>query len=527
MLPLELVLPLLVLFPLFFLFSKKHSSKFFTVPAFLFALWILIPTVLTQGFLVGLYIDYNRFLYFVVFPVIILIAIAIDHSSGFFSRVIDTYLSLTKANSPPKKGGTKFVSRLTPHMTRKNLYSLFIVGFLLFSFLAVPIFLTPWQGATISDFYQAMTEPGYEAVQWIRQQTPVGSVLVSDAYYGWWLSGFAQRPTFSAVDPQYLTLEREFEPAKIARRLLDTDYFIDNGLIQVREDGGYIGRHNPMFLAKLNWTYFPYPFFHFNNAEITVRLRIDEEVKSFDLTQLAVKEMRSESSRNNASAYILVKKGNNFFNYTQCTTVYKGVGFANMSIVVESTFEDVYLDWVDFIIHIKGDPIMDVGDNTVGLFDDGVKAVGQLIFAEKQPDVSLITNEVSSAFGLQYNLEGKSNAKIQLLAGAFSVTDDKSVYQDAVDKSNFLNGILADNVDLYLNDGENLPVKDFGLDVFDYQTAIQANDIAYVVCRDFEVLPKFANDPAFTLEFFIDDPDNHEVVAVFMVKRDLNNLRGP
>jgi len=514
-LPLDLVLPLLVLFPLFFLFSKKHFKSFFTVPAVLLAVWILIPTILTQGFLVGFYTDYNRFLYFVVLPVIILIGIAIDHGSHFFSRVIDTYRTLTKCNSPPKNGGHNRLSRLTRHVTRKNLYSLFIVGFLLFSFLAVPIFLTPWRGAEISSFYQTMSPSGYEAMQWAKQNTPVGSIFVSDAYYGWWFSGFAQRPTFSAVDPQYLTLTREFKPATIAKSLLDTDYIIDNGLIQVREDGGYISRHNPMFLAKLNWTYFPYDFFNFNDGETTVLLRVGDDVKSFDLTQLAVKEMRSENSTD--QAYILVKKGNNFFNYTQCITVFKGVGFVNMSIVVESD-EDVYLDWIDFIIHIKGEPIL--GSNTVGLFDNGVKALGQLIFAEKQPDVSVITPENPSGLKLQYNLEGKSNQEIQLFVGAFSVTDDQNTYRDPAAKASFLNGLLVNNVNFYLKDGEPTPIESLPLEVFDYQKAIRDNEISYIACRDSSVIPKFANDPAFNLVFINDE------VAIFMVKQSFNQQGG-
>jgi len=230
-LPLELVVPLLVLFPLFFLFSKERKKNFYTFSAFLLALWILIPTVLTQGYLFGLYIDYNRFLYFVVVPVIILIAIAIDHGSRFFARIIDTHSSLTKSSSPPINDGKNTVSWLRSHATRKNTYAIFVLFFLLLSFSAVPIFLTPSRGTEISNFYQAMTGDCYEAIEWIRQETPIGSILVSDAYYGWWLSGFAQRPTWSAVDPQYLTLSRELWPAKVAKNLLDTDYMVDNGLI--------------------------------------------------------------------------------------------------------------------------------------------------------------------------------------------------------------------------------------------------------------------------------------------------------
>jgi hypothetical protein len=497
-LPLELIVPLLVLFPLFFLFSKKQWNNFFTVPAFLLAVWILLPTVLTQGFLFGLYTDYNRFLYFVVLPVIIIIGIVIDHGSHFFSRIIDTYRSLTKANSPPKNSGHKRLSRLMRHVTRKNLYSLFIIGFLLFSFLAVPVFLTPWRGAEISSFYQAMSDSGYEAVQWIRQQTPVGSVLVSDAYYGWWLSGFAQRPTFSAVDPQYLTLTREFEPATIAKSLLDTDYIMDNGLIQVREDGGYMSRHNPMFLAKLNWTYFPYDFFNFNNGETTVLLRIGDDVQSFDLTQLTVKEMRSENSTD--QAYILVKKGNNFFNYTECLTVYRGVQFVNMSITVES-IEDVRVEWVSFVLETKGE-FIDRG-NTIGFLDEGAKVLGQLIFAEKQPKVS------RDGTFLLYDLAGNRRETIQIWASAFSVSDNPDFYRSEETKASFIDGVLAEKLDSYFRVENG---ADLSLDVFDYRTAIAANGISYIVCRDSGMIPKFANDPAFHLVFINDE------VAIFMVK---------
>jgi hypothetical protein len=521
-LPLELVLPLLAIFPLFFLFSKKYKGNFFTVPAFLLAMWIFIPTILTQGFLVGLYLDYNRFLYFVVLPVIILIALVIDHSSHFFSRIIDTYLSLTREKSPTKNNHNKIVSRLMPHLTRKNLYSVLILGGLLFSFLAVPIFLTPQQGATVSSFYQGMSEPGYEAIQWIRQQTPVGSVCVSDAYYGWWLSGFAQRPTLSAVDPQYLTLTREFEPAKIAKSLLDTDYVIDNGLIQVREDGGYIGRHNPMFLAELNWTYFPYSLLNFNNSETKIKYRVDDSLQSLYFDPLPVKEMRMENDTEHAT--IVVKKGNDFFNYTQLTTVYKGLWFVNMSITLESAVDGVSLDWLDFKVYSKGKVIQPLQNKTVGLLDEGVKAFGQLIFDKEQPSVDVVNVENPCILELEYNLQGKSKGQIQILVSVFSVTDDLAVYQDPETTANYMNKILAGNLNAsqgadFLKpsqEKENLP-----LDVFDYQKAVKDWAISYVACRDSELIPKFASDSFFSLVFINDE------VAIFMVKRSFNQLGRP
>jgi hypothetical protein len=402
-----------------------------------------------------------------------------------------------------------------PHLTRKNVYSALILLSLLVAFFAVPIFVTPSQGAAVSSFYQVMTAPGYEAIQWIRQETPVGSILVSDAYYGWWLSGFAQRPTLSAVDPQYLTLTREFEPAKIAKNLLDTDYIIDNGLIQVREDGGYIGRHNPMFLAKLNWTYFPYPFLQFNNSLTTIKYRIGSNPQSYNLDQLAVKEMRIENDTQHAT--ITVKKGNDFINYTQLTTVYSGTPFVNMSITVESAVDGISLEWVQFIVSSKGTLLEPPQNNTIALLDEGVKALGQLIFTKQQPNLNLYNPVNPCLFNLEYSLQGKSRGEIQLLVGVFSVTDNLAVYQDPETKADYINKILTDN----LNSSQGKVSGPFSLDVFDYKKALNEWDISYIACRDSDVIPKFANDLTFNLAFINDE------VAIFMVKRSFNQLGRP
>jgi hypothetical protein len=505
-LPLEWVMPLFACVIFFFLFSKKYKGSFFTVPAFLLTLWILVPMIFTQGYLVGIYTDYNRFLYFILLPIIILIGLGIDHGAGFFARIIDMYLSLTKKTPQTTESTNKTSSRCLPRLSHKNIYSGFVLGFLLFSFLFVPMFLTPFQGVTVQSFYQTMNDPRYEAIQWASQNTAVGSVFVSDAYYGWWFSGFAERPTLSAVDPQYLTLAREFEPAKVAKSLLDTDYIIDNGLIQVAEDGGYIGRHNPMFLAKLNWTYFPYSFLNFNNNKSKIQYQIGDSLQLLHLDQLPVREMRMENDTEHAT--IVVEKGNSFLNYTQLTTVYKGVRFVNMSITVESTVEGVSLDWVQFFVDNKGKAIQPMQNKTVGLLDEGVKAFGQLIFNEEQPDVEIVNSKNPCILGLLYNLQGESKGEIQISVSAYSVTDDPRFYQDPETKTDYFNKIINDNLNSSQEQGSDLP-----LDVFDYQKSINYWNISYIACRDSELIPKFANDPAFNLVFINND------VAIFMVKK--------
>jgi hypothetical protein len=129
-----------------------------------------------------------------------------------------------------------------------------------------------------------MNDPGWQGIQWAKQNTPANSVFVSDALYGWWFGGFAQRPTLSAVDPQYITSARELAPAKNASYLLDTDYLIDNGYFQVREDGGYISRHNPEFLAHIKNYYFPYAFFNFDNDQTIISIKNGQVGELYNLS---------------------------------------------------------------------------------------------------------------------------------------------------------------------------------------------------------------------------------------------------
>jgi hypothetical protein len=495
-LPWQLLAPLAACVIFFFLLSKEYKGKFLTVPAILLTFWILVPVVFTQGYLVGFYIDYNRFLYFVLLPVIILIGLVIDHAATFFARVADTYLSVTKQTWQT----SKFSLRLAPYLSRKNMYSGIALVALLLSFFAIQLFVTPGQGTTIQSFYQVMNNPGYDAIQWAQRNTPTNSVFVSDALYGWWFSGFAQRPTLSAVDPQYLTLAREFEPAKAAKNLLDTDYVIDNGLIQVREDGGYVGRHNPMFLAKLNWSYFPYPFLNFNNNDTTVLLTEGNIERSFDLAQLPVTETHVEIASDNASASIYVSKGNSLFNYTQILTVYKSVQFVNMSVLLESNVEDVTLHWASLILQTKGKPI-DKG-NTVGFFDEGGKVLGQLIFARGQPKF------YKDAPGLLYTFAGEPRVEFEIWAAVFSVSDKLTTYQDPQTKAS-LDKLMTENLASYQ---QRRAGSDMPLDVFDYRKALVDWNVSYIVVRDSETIPKFAGDPTFSLLFINDE------VAVFLVK---------
>jgi hypothetical protein len=220
---------------------------------------------------------------------------------------------------------------------------------------------------------------------------------------------------------------------------------------------------------------------------------------------LPVKEMRIENDTEHAT--IFVTKGNEFFNYTQLTTVYRGVRFVDMSITVETKAEGVSLDWIQFLVDSKGKVIQPMRNDTVGLLDVGVKTLGQLIFTQEQPNVEIVNGENPCILELLYNLQGKSKGEIQISATAYSVTDDPQYYQDPAFTADYMNERITENLNLY-----HKQISDLPLDVFNYQKAMATWNISYIACRDSEVMPKFVNDPAFSLVFINDE------VAIFMVK---------
>jgi len=506
-LPMDEVLALFACLLPLLLLSKKYKQRFISLPTFLIIMWLFVPLILTQGYLFGLIVDYNRFLYFLVLPVIILFAMMIDHGSAYFAHLTVTYQTLTSQMPKTTRAVSKWAKRISTGLTRKRVYSIFALGFILIFLVSLPIFLTPWQGVTIQTFYQTMDKPGYQAIQWAEHDTAPGSIFVSDALYGWWLGGFAQRPTLSAVQPQYLTVDSELAPATFASNLLDTDYMIDNGYIQVREDGGYIGRHNPEFLADLNWTPFPVPFFQFNDSEITLLSQNGSSLQSTDVTDMSVVNMQLAHAQSQNPS-IVVNKANSDFSYSEILTVSRGVTFANMTIVLQSNSKNVSLDWINFILNAQGQ-FLQPSNNTVAMLDSGLKAVGQLVFVGNQPQVTAYNSQNPCITLLSYNLKGKSYAEIQILVGIYAVGESE------LSNAASLNQTLMENAQ-----NSQKPVASLSLTTFDYGLALQANSVSYVANRDFGVNAKFANDPKFSLVFI------NNGVAIFKVRANINQNGG-
>ncbi len=126
---------------------------------------------------------------------------------------------------------------------------------------------------------------------------------------------------------------------------------------------------------------------------------------------------------------------------------------------------------------------------------------------ENQPQVHNYNKQYPCITELSYNLQGQSKAEIQIFSWTYPVTDYRHKQTQQCSIKHYL------PIKQMRNNNKKMPLP---LTTFDYQTALQQYSVSYIANRDFELNPKFANDPKFSLVFI-----NSEV-AIFKVKGDVN-----
>lgn len=460
---------------MFFMF-RASRGKYVDSESLLLIAWYLVPLVLTQSYIVGIVTDYTRFIYFADLPSLIILSAAIFYLFGFASITIKK-IALGKWNKYKR-----IASRIA------------FPAILLVLYLISPLATTPMQAAVKADFYTTIEKPEANAMQWIQQRTESSAIIVSDHLYGWWLSGITQRTTISAVDPEFLLYPNEIEVAKLALFLLDTDYYIDNGLIQVMEDGGYIARRNPVFGIETTRGY-SHHLFHFNDEETTIYFRQKETRKTVDLFELEVNET-CWISRDSNSAILTIMRENELLKVEKKIEVDRGVRFAKLSYEIRTEDNETSIDWVRLILHtVEGNLVFN--QSMLGLYDPYEKVCGQVIFKENYPEVKMYASGRIGNIELLYTNKDDSFIKIEILIGVFDAAE--MTYQD----------ILEAYDEFLLNPQKiltNLPFI-----TWDYLETIKSYKISYVICREHYMYPKFSNDPNFQVVY------NNMQVAIFKI----------
>jgi hypothetical protein len=129
--------------------------------------------------------------------------------------------------------------------------------------------------------------------------------------------------------------------------------------------------------------------------------------------------------------------------------------------------------------------------------------LNQIVFPDTKLGSDVLMQENPDFYELIYNLGGNSTAQLSVFVGLYQFNPDLEITQ-----LNYLNSLIQNNTQNYLNKVADLP-----LNCFDYQIAIRDWNISYIAIRDFTQVPRFSVDPMFTLVF------KNDQVAIFKITK--------
>ena len=464
----SVILVLVIVLIQTFLIFKLSRKRYIDNVSLLLVAWFFMPLIMTQSYIFGIFIDYPRFLYFIDFPGILIMSASLL----YFLRVVSIIIKYLKIKT---------------HKAKKIIPTIFAASFFIF------IILSPWSiypGEAIKrvNFYTTIERPEAAAIGWIQDNTLESSVLAADHLYGWWLSGVGKRPTLSAAGLEFLLYLHEIEVARSVQLLLDTNYYIDNGLIQVRDDGTYLSRQ-PEFSIEARGEK-PYSLFNIQNCGIEFWYVIEgHENDPYPIATLAdmIPVETPLLMKDENSANLTMTFEDDLFIVKKTLAVWRGVRFAELSyeIRVKDSKTNLYNIWLPIYAR-EGDLIIDPSIPMFGFYDPNQKLCGQVIFKEDVPSqIHHIEDEpirITTLFGYP----GKRKINITMLIGVFEAEDLS--YPNEVEQ--IFHELAASPLGTVTVDP---------LATFNYVEMMEEHDISYVVIRDKRAQLKFLNDSNFRL----------------------------
>jgi hypothetical protein len=205
---------------------KKKSLK----DSILIIIWFIVPFLLSQSYLFGIHLPYNRFIYFFATPIIILSAV--------------TIFSLTKI---PAILEIKLFSKITKTVKTLSSNAIMILVLVLIIFLFVSQVNVFFQRVeTYPKYYERASISSYQAGLWVKQNSNPDGTVITTRSPGSWFYIFSDHRTIQETDP---IVARN----AIAEAVLYSFYEMDNSLMLTRE----IDRVSPiagqeMYVSRFN-----------------------------------------------------------------------------------------------------------------------------------------------------------------------------------------------------------------------------------------------------------------------------------
>jgi hypothetical protein len=189
--------------------------------------WSIFPIIATQGYLIGIAIDYNRIFFFTLQPIPLLLATA-----------------LTTLNTPNHP--SKTLKKLTKY---KTIEATIIIILTLTA--SINTFTLGLQTINNLNSWIPTQDPYGDqeklaALNWIKTNTPPNTTFVADELIGKWIEGYSQRRVYRYTDPRFFFIEGQLERYYIASAILKSTYDIRNGYLRIQDQNPYNQSFTPI-----------------------------------------------------------------------------------------------------------------------------------------------------------------------------------------------------------------------------------------------------------------------------------------
>ena len=310
------------------------------------------------------------------------------------------------------------------------------------------------------------------------------------------------------------------EVASNSGLILDTDYYFDNGLIQVRDDGPYISRHNPLFsIETLSGEIVPVFYFQDNETriyyesldyrKITTAITETQNASFLELVtetgNLTLSEMEiiETSIAKDEISNLTVLRENNLFTVNKTLQVYQGKGSVDLSYEITAK-NNTNLSSLNFRIHAPSYENLTYTNTTttsiIRPLNSDKKVIGQ-IYTTSVPDSTVSPKNYTYCAEVEYVMSNPTFRGITIRFHIEVFDTAEWSYQNLINFQNFNYSPVEE-------------VTDDPVYIWDYAEMIENFNVTHIVCRDESVFAKFSQDPLF--QFIL----NSGKVAIFQVKND-------
>jgi len=430
----------------------------------------LVPLLLTQAYVIGFVVDFQRFLLFSIHPIIILTAAGIwailqlSHTKLDMRYVskFPTSIMLTLVFKKIRKApSARIWHRIWLRTMALGLLVLVVTGMSIFPELVS--LNGQYEG------YHIAQQPLISSIDWIGRETTPNSVIVADHSFGWWIAGVAHRPTLSATPLQFLSYQREVPLAQAAELITDTSYQIENGILRVREAGPYCGTHTPIFTV-IREKVLPDAVFYFNDNCTIVVYR-----QSGKTMGLSLSEFREKSaywvSRTPDEGSLILSFGDSGILVTKAISVRKLLHYVS---VTYSLTADDSCELISFGLGMKvrmdRNDLVNRAENWVGFYLPAIKTAAVVSFQEP----ILWSKSKFDPYNDRPYFEILASNKTR-----FSIHVDVGMNYTGGKQLNWEDQMQAIH-SLAKNRGQDLKFSGYAVDTLDYRDMIFKNRVLYI-----------------------------------------------